>query len=217
MKQLLSRKGLALLIVFGIVIADQLVKIIIKTSMLYHEEIRIADWFYIHFLENPGFAFGMQFIPKTVLTLSRAFFSCLIAWYLVHLVKEEYKRGYIVCIALILAGAIGNVIDCLFYGALFSESTPTQVAALAAPGEGYADWLTGRVVDMFYFPLFEFDWPGWMPLIGGRHFLFFSPVFNVADAAVSCGVIAMILFYRNTLSESMETMKRECKNSRFFS
>ena len=132
----------------------------------------------------------------------RLVFSGFILWYITKLVKAKYKNGYITCISLIFAGAIGNVIDSIFYGAIFSESTYSSVATFVPAGEGYAEWLYGRVVDMFYFPLFEFDLPAWMPVVGGNHFIFFAPVFNLADAAISCGTIALLIFYSKSFGES---------------
>jgi len=162
--------------------------------MYYGESIHIADWFYLRFVENPGMAFSMEVIPKAIQSIARIVFAAFIIWYIVLLTKANYKRGYIVCISLILAGAIGNIIDGTFYGLIFSESTPYQVSTFVPIGDGYAGWLHGKVVDMFYFPLFEFNWPGWMPFVGGENFVFFSPIFNLADAAVSCGMIALLLF-----------------------
>lgn len=112
------------------------------------------------------------------------------------------------CISLIFAGAIGNVFDSIFYGAIFSESTYTNIASFVSIGEGYTDRLYGKVVDMFYFPLFEFDWPSWTPFIGGKHFIFFSPIFNLADAAISCGTIAILAFYPHTFGESFSLFKK---------
>lgn len=127
----------------------------------------------------------------------------LIAWYLTRVVKQKprVKNGYIVCLSLILAGAVGNIIDCVFYGEFFSASTHTDIATWVPMGQGYADWLHGRVVDMFYFPIIDTYWPDWMPFVGGEHFIFFSPIFNFADAAISCGIIALLLFYSRYLNE----------------
>lgn len=197
-----SKSILAIAVILVTIILDQLIKIIIKTSFHYGESVRITDWFYLTFIENNGMAFGMQVMPKAVQTIMRLVFSGFILWYIMKLVKAKYKNGYITCISLIFAGAIGNVIDSIFYGAIFSESTYSSVATFVSAGEGYADWLYGRVVDMFYFPLFEFDWPSWIPFVGSNHFIFFSPVFNLADAAISCGTIALLIFYLKTFGES---------------
>ena len=178
-----------------------LIKIWVKTSMYMHESIRIADWFYIYFTENNGMAFGMELFGKLFLTSFRVVAVCLIAWYLLRVVNKHYKTGYIVCLSLILSGAMGNIIDSIFYGEIFSESTRTQIASWVPLGEGYGSWLHGKVVDMFYFPIIDTNWPSWMPFVGGEHFIFFSPIFNFADAAISCGIIAMLLFYSRYLNQ----------------
>ena len=148
-------------------------------------------------------AFGMEIIGKLFLSLFRIVAVVLIAWYLTRVVKQKprVKNGYIVCLSLILAGAVGNIIDCVFYGEFFSASTHTDIATWVSMGQGYADWLHGRVVDMFYFPIIDTYWPDWMPFVGGEHFIFFSPIFNFADAAISCGIIALLLFYSRYLNE----------------
>lgn len=148
-------------------------------------------------------AFGMEIIGKLFLSLFRIVAVVLIAWYLTRVVKQKprVKNGYIVCLSLILAGAVGNIIDCVFYGEFFSASTHTDIATWVPMGQGYADWLHGRVVDMFYFPIIDTYWPDWMPFVGGEHFIFFSPIFNFADAAISCGIIALLLFYSRYLNE----------------
>lgn len=180
--------------------------------MYYGESICITNWFYITFIENNGMAFGMQIVPKAVQTMARILFSGVIVWYIAILAKANYKRGYLICISLILAGAIGNVIDSVFYGAVFSQSTATHIATWMPVGQGYTDWLHGKVVDMLYFPLVEFYWPDWIPFVGGNHFIFFSPVFNIADAAISCGVIALLLFYTHSFGESLHLFKDRCKS-----
>ena len=207
MKNILSKGQLSILIVLGVLILDQVVKIAVKTNMQYGEDIHITNWFQIHFIENNGMAFGMQVVPKVIQTLARLIFSGVIIWYISLLVKAKYKYGYIACVSLVLAGAIGNIIDSIFYGVIFSKSTPLEVSTFVPIGDGYADWLHGKVVDMLYFPLFEFNWPGWMPFVGGDNFIFFSPVFNIADAAISCGVIVMILFYSRSFNDSFTLVK----------
>ena len=189
-----SKSLLATSIILLTLILDQVIKIIVKTNFYYGESVCVTDWFYFTFVENMGMAFGMQVMPKVVQTMMRLVFSGFILWYIILLVKANFKNGYIICVSLIFAGAIGNVLDSIFYGVIFSESTYTGVATFVPVGEGYADWFYGKVVDMFYFPLLEFDWPSWMPFIGGKHFIFFSPVFNFADAAISGGTIALLIF-----------------------
>ena len=152
-----------------------------------------GDWFQIRFVENNGMAFGLEIFSKYFLTSFRVVAVCFIVYYFIKLLREAKSPfGYIVCIALILAGAVGNLIDCLFYGEIFSSSLG-RVAEFVPWGEGYSAFMTGRVVDMFYFPLFT--WPEWVPLIGGD--IFFGPVFNFADACVSCSVFALLIFYRD--------------------
>ena len=207
MKNILSKGQLSILIVLGVLILDQVVKIIVKTNMYYGEDIPVTNWFRIHFIENNGMAFGMQLVPKVIQTLARLIFSGVIIWYISILVKAKYKYGYIVCVSLVLAGAIGNIIDSIFYGVIFSKSTPFEVSTFVSIGNGYAKWLHGKVVDMLYFPLCEFNWPSWIPFVGGDDFIFFSPVFNIADAAISCGVIILILFYSRSFNDSFHLVK----------
>ena len=191
MNKFLSKGQLSILIIFSVLIIDQIIKIWVKTNMFWHESIRITDWFFIYFTENNGMAFGMEIIGKLFLTSFRIIAVVLIIWYLIKIVKQNLKTGYIVCISLILAGAIGNIIDCVFYGVLFSESTHSSLATFVPIGEGYSEWFYGKVVDMFYFPIID------------TNFIFFSPIFNFADAAISCGIIALILFYSKYLNDNM--------------
>lgn len=203
MKKFLTQGRLAALIVAAVLVVDQVIKIAVKTNMFLHEHIRITDWFYIYFTENNGMAFGLEIFAKIFLTLFRIVAVILITWYLARIVRqsEKVKNGYIVCLSLILAGAVGNIIDCVFYGEVFSASTHTQIASWVPVGQGYADWLHGKVVDMFYFPIIDTYWPDWMPFVGGEHFIFFSPIFNFADASISCGIIALLLFYSRYLND----------------
>lgn len=203
MKNMVTQGRLAALIVLVVLVTDQVIKICVKTGMYLHESIHVTDWFYIYFTENNGMAFGMEIIGKLFLSLFRIVAVVLIAWYLTRVVKQKprVKNGYIVCLSLILAGAVGNIIDCVFYGEFFSASTHTDIATWVPMGQGYADWLHGRVVDMFYFPIIDTYWPDWIPFVGGEHFIFFSPIFNFADAAISCGIIALLLFYSRYLNE----------------
>ena len=207
MKKFLTKGQLSALILFAVLIIDQIIKIWVKTSMYWHESIKITDWFYIYFTENNGMAFGMEIFNKFFLTGFRIIAAIAITWLLIQYVKKNYKTGFLVCVSLILAGAIGNIIDCVFYGEIFSESTHSLIAQFVPIGEGYSDWFYGKVVDMFYFPLIETNWPEWMPFVGGEHFIFFSPIFNFADAAISCGIIALILFYGKYLGNIMEDHK----------
>ena len=209
MKKFLTKGQLSALIVIGVLVIDQIIKIWVKTNMYWHESIKITDWFYIYFTENNGMAFGMEFFDKFFLTGFRIIAAIAITWMLIQYSKKDYKTGFLVCVSLILAGAVGNIIDCILYGEIFSESTHSAISTWVPFGEGYSSLFYGKVVDMFYFPLIETNWPEWMPFVGGEHFIFFSPIFNFADAAISCGIIALILFYGKYLSEIMEPKKKE--------
>ena len=203
MKKLFTRGRIATMIVTVILLIDQAIKVWVKTHMYKGESIRIADWFYIHFTENPGMAFGMEIFDKLFLTSFRIVAAIAIIYYLWKLCRKavyNVPTGYIICLSCILAGAIGNIIDCVCYGAIFSESTYYELAHFVSPGDGYASWFYGKVVDMFYFPLIETNWPSWMPFVGGEHFIFFSPIFNFADSAISCGIVVLLLFYNKYLT-----------------
>ncbi len=201
MKTFFTRGRIALLIILLVLIIDQAIKIWVKTSMHLYESIHITDWFYIYFVENPGMAFGMELMHKLLLTIFRLIAVVAIAWYMQRVINQvpRVKLGFIVCLSLIFAGAVGNIIDSVFYGEIFTESTAHQIAQLVPVGEGYDTWLHGKVVDMFYFPIIDTYLPEWLPIWGGKHFIFFSPIFNFADAAISCGLIALLLFYRQYL------------------
>lgn len=211
MKKLLTKGQLSVIIVLAVLIIDQIIKIWVKTNMYWHESIRVTDWFYIFFTENNGMAFGMEFFDKIFLTVFRIIASVGIIYLLRKYVKQNLKTGFIVCVSLILAGAMGNIFDCVFYGEIFSESTHHSIANFVPVGEGYSSWFYGKVVDMFYFPIIDTHWPEWMPFVGGEHFIFFSPIFNFADAAISCGMIALILFYNKYLSKVMDTNPKQGK------
>ena len=173
------------------------------------EALRITDWFYIEFIENNGMAYGMTFINKLVLSLFRMFAICGIGWYIWRVVKSGlFSKGYIVCLSMVLAGAAGNLIDCLFYGLIFNASTPFNVAHFVPFGEGYSTFLHGRVVDMFYFPIIHTQWPDWVPVWGGDDFVFFSPVFNFADSCISVGVVLLLLFFRKDLERMSLAWKK---------
>lgn len=186
--------------VVAILLIDQIIKIEVKTNMTLGEAKRVTDWFYIEFIENNGMAYGMKFINKLVLSLFRLFAIGFIGYYLAKIIKKNVAPlGYIVLIAMVLAGAAGNLIDCLFYGLIFDASTPFTVSQFVPFGEGYSSFLHGKVVDMFYFPIIQTTWPEWVPYFGGSEYVFFSPVFNFADACISVGVVALLLFYRKQL------------------
>ena len=189
------------LIVVLLLVIDQVIKIEVKTGMYLHESIRVTDWFYISFIENNGMAFGMTIVNKLVLSLFRIFAISVVGWYLFRQIKHNARTLWVVCLALVFAGAIGNLIDCMFYGLIFNASSPYYVSYFVPFGHGYAPFLMGKVVDMFYFPLIVTTWPEWIPFVGGDEFVFFSPVFNFADSCVSVGVILILLFCRKELSQ----------------
>ena len=200
-KPLLTKGRMAVLVVLAVLLIDQMIKIWVKTSMTLHESIHVTDWFYITFIENNGMAFGMQLGSKIVLSLFRVIAISALGYYIWLEVKRKAKTGYLVCLSLVLAGAAGNLIDCMFYGLVFNASSPYYLSYFVPFGTGYAPFLMGKVVDMFYFPLIETEWPTWMPFVGGDHFVFFSPVFNFADSCISVSVVWILLFYRQEISK----------------
>lgn len=193
--QIITAAGISL----AAIIIDQIIKIWVKTNMYMHEVIDVTPWFKILFTENRGMAFGMELMDKLFLTSFRIFAVA----FLIYIIGKQIRQGidylFLVCLSLILAGAMGNIIDCLFYGMVFNNPPAPLVAEFVPWGTGYDTIFYGRVVDMFYFPLVEWNWPEWLPFFGGEHFIFFSPIFNFADACISCGVIMVVLFCRNQM------------------
>lgn len=189
------KKGIAAIAAcLVVVVLDQLLKIWVKTNLQLGEQIVVFDWFRIAFVENNGMAFGMELGSKLFLTLFRIVLVVLLTVYIVRLVRRPAaKTGYIVCIALIIAGAVGNIIDCVFYGVVWN----------------YAPLFFGKVVDMLYFPLFSFTWPEWMPFVGGNEFEFFQPVFNIADAAITIGILTILIFYYRSLTSSNDSDEKD--------
>lgn len=197
--------GISLLVILLLVI-DQVIKFAVKLNMTLGESFPVfGDWFQICFIENNGMAFGMQFggsVGKLALSLFRVVLIGFIIVYLRKLIKKAgTPTGVLVGLSLVLVGAIGNVVDCLFYGEIFSASTYSQVAQLFPPDGGYTGFLYGKVVDMFYFPIIDTVLPEWVPFYGGEHFIFFRPIFNFADACISVSVIYMLLFQRKFFME----------------
>ena len=183
---------------FILIILDQILKIWIKTHFFLGEEYQVFNWFIIHFTENNGMAFGMEFggyTGKKILTLFRIIVVGLGIKYVFDLVKKRLSNGALIALGLIIGGAIGNIIDSSFYGIIFNESY-NNVASFMPESGGYSSFLHGKVVDMFYFPLLNSHFPSWLPIWGGEHFIFFRPVFNIADAGISVGIFMILLFYR---------------------
>jgi len=187
---------------FILVLIDQILKIWIKTHFILGEEFQIFDWFIIHFTENNGMAFGMEFggyLGKTLLTLFRIIVVGIGIKYVIDLDKTKMTNGVLIALGLIIGGAIGNIIDSSFYGIIFNESYANLAQVLPETG-GYSSLLHGKVVDMLYFPLLNSHYPDWLPIWGGEHFIFFRPVFNVADAGISVGIFMILLFYRRVFN-----------------
>ncbi len=198
----MSTEKKVVLFIATIIIIDQALKIWIKTNMVIGQEIRLfGNWAFLHFIENNGMAFGMEMGGKTgklILSLFRIAAITAIGWFLVSLIRKKAGLGLILSVSAIMAGAIGNIIDSAFYGMIFSESY-SQPAVLFPPGGGYSSFLQGRVVDMLYFPIIDTQWPDWSPFRPGESFVFFRPVFNIADSAITCGVFVILLFQRKML------------------
>ena len=203
----LSRGTKISVLVVALLIIDQVIKLLVKTNMTLGQSIHVfGDWFQIYFIENNGMAFGMQFgghIGKYLLSIFRIVLVGVIIVYINRLLKKpETPWGVLVGLSAIMCGALGNIVDSLFYGLIFSESTFTQVAQLFPEGGGYAPFLQGRVVDMLYFPLIDTDLPSWVPFWGGRHIIFFRPIFNFADSCITCGAISLLIFHWRFFSGS---------------
>lgn len=192
----------AMMIMLAVIVIDQIVKIWVKTHFYYGESYSIFSWFQLVFIENNGMAFGWEIGSKYLLTILRIVVVAFLVWYLVRIARRpEARNGYLVCLALIIAGAAGNIIDCLFYGLIFDNPVPPATAQLFPAEGGYAPLFLGRVVDMLYFPLCSWTWPAWMPFVGDQHFIFFSPVFNIADSAITVGLLVLIIFYSKQIGE----------------
>lgn len=206
----MSKARLSLLIFLLVIILDQLLKIWVKTHMYLGESITILPWFELLFVQNNGMAFGIELGSKIFLTLFRIIVAGAVVWYIWRIRhRSDLPAGYVACFALIAAGAAGNIIDCMLYGLIFNDPLPPEVATLLPAGGGYAPFLMGKVVDMLYFPLFSFYWPDWVPVVGGEHFLFFQPVFNLADAAISVGLLVLVIFYGKVFSRADASPKAE--------
>ena len=212
-----STGWLVSLIAIAVVLVDQIVKIWVKTSFYLGEDLPITGWWHLKFIENNGMAFGLELWNKLFLTLGRIAAVIIFIWFVVRVrAVTGVRRGFMIAMALIIAGAAGNIFDCVFYGVVFDNPMPPAIAQAFPPGGGYAAWFEGRVVDMMYFPLFEFVWPEWLPLIGGTQFEFFQYIFNIADASICIGVAMLILFYSRDFSLAFASIgsKEDRKNNR---
>ena len=196
-----KRGWLAAAIVLAVLVIDQAIKVWVKTHMMLHEQIEVLSWFKIVFIENNGMAYGMEIGSKLVLSLFRIVAIGLLGWYISRQVKKQARWGYIICLSMIMAGAAGNIFDSMFYGLIFNASSEFYTSYFVPFGTGYAPFLMGKVVDMFYFPLIVTTWPDWVPYVGGNPYVFFSPIFNFADSSISVGVVLLLLFYRKEISE----------------
>ncbi len=195
-------------LIFSILFIDQVIKIYIKTHYFLGEEVHVlGHWFILHFTENNGMAYGIEFggnLGKLFLSVFRIVFVAGIGWYLAKLVKENEDKTYIISIALIFAGAVGNIIDSVFYGVIFSDSN-YEIARFMPVEGGYSGVLHGKVVDMFYFPVIEGHFPAWFPIWGTEEFIFFRPVFNFADASITTGVALILLFQKRFFAAENKT------------
>ncbi len=196
-----KRVWLATLIVVVILLVDQTIKIWVKTHMTLHEQIEILSWFKIVFIENNGMAYGMEIGSKLVLSLFRVIAISILGYYIWLQAQKKVRWGYIVCLSMVLAGAAGNIFDSAFYGLIFNTSSEHYTSYFVPFGTGYAPFLMGKVVDMFYFPIIHTYWPEWVPMVGGQPYVFFSPIFNFADSAITVGVVFLLLFYRKEIGE----------------
>ncbi len=197
------KSKVALIIILFVLTADQVIKIHIKLNYPLGGVKEFADWAYLYFTENPGMAFGIEWggeYGKLLLTIFRIFACIFGIWFIRQLIKKDEHVLYIASIALVLAGAIGNIIDSVFYGILFTQSTEYEVARLSI-GSGYSSLFYGKVVDMFYFPIFSGTFPKWLPIWGGEDFLFFRPIFNFADSAITIGVFLLLIAQRKIQHE----------------
>lgn len=197
-----------------VILADQILKIWVKTHFYLGEDLAITDWWHIKFIENNGMAFGLELWNKLVLTLGRIVAVVLFIWFVVKIkCVENIRMGFFVAMALIIAGAAGNIFDCVFYGEIFNNPMPPEVATAFPAGGGYAGWFEGKVVDMLYFPLFSFYWPAWIPFVGGDYFEFFQFIFNIADSAICVGVALLIFFFSADASKAFQYIGAEKKKN----
>lgn len=210
----LSRGAKITIFVVLLLVIDQVIKILVKTNMTLGQSIHVfGDWFQLLFIENKGMAFGLQFggdVGKFILSLFRIVLVVAIFIYIRRLLKKPgTPYGVLIGLSAIMCGAFGNILDSLFYGVIFGESSYTQVAQFLPPDGGYAPLLMGKVVDMFYFPIIDTDLPSWLPIWGGKHLIFFQPIFNFADACITCGAIYLLIFHWRFFSSADKETEKE--------
>lgn len=199
----------------AIILADQIMKIWVKTSFYLGEDLPITDWWHLKFIENNGMAFGLELWNKIVLTLGRIVAVVLFIWFVLQIkYAKGICTGFFVAIALIIAGAAGNIFDCVFYGKIFNNPMPPEIAVAFPEGGGYAGWFEGKVVDMLYFPLFSFHWPSWVPFVGGEYYEFFQYIFNIADSSICIGVALLIFFYSNDASKAFNMIGEKLRSKK---
>lgn len=200
-------------LVVALIVIDQVIKVWVKTHMTIGEQIVVAPWFRIDFIENKGMAWGMQIGSKLFLSLFRIVAVGFLVWYIRREIGRNARWGYLTMLCMICAGAAGNIFDSVVYGQIFTQSTPFDVATLVPWGEGYeTKLLCGSVVDMFYFPIWHGTLPSWLPLIGGHELTFFNAIFNFADACITTGVICMLLFFNKDLSASTSSFSKKSEH-----
>jgi signal peptidase II len=204
---MLKTYRIPIITLLAVLFVDQFIKVFIKLNYPLGEVGRLGNWAIIHFTENPGMAFGMEFggdYGKLILSVFRILASIAGIWYIRHMVRQKENPLFVFCVSLILAGAIGNILDSVFYGSIFTESDEFMTAHLVAPGNGYSGFLHGHVVDMFYFPIFNGHFPDWFPIWGGEDFQFFRPIFNFADFSISMGVALLIIFQKRITKKTAD-------------
>lgn len=205
-----TRLWVVFAVCIAVILADQIIKIWVKTSFYMGEDLPITSWWHLKFIENNGMAFGLELWNKLVLTFGRIIAVGIFIWFVFRIrFADNIRIGFFIAIALITAGAAGNIFDCVFYGVIFNNPIPPKIAEIFPPGGGYAGWFEGRVVDMMYFPLFDFYWPDWIPFVGGSYFEFFQYIFNIADASICIGVFLLILFYSNDASKAFNLIGKK--------
>ena len=194
-------------LIFLIVIVDQVSKFYVKTHFYLGEAYEVFPWFQIRFIENNGMAFGMELFSKYLLTFGRIAAVVFFVWFIRKALRSiSLRTGFFIAGAMIIAGAAGNIFDCVFYGEIFNNPFPPAHAQFLPPGGGYGGWFEGKVVDMLYFPFFSFTWPGWIPVLGGREFEFFQYIFNIADSSICVGVALLLIFYGSDCSKAFSVV-----------